>query len=63
MVWDWVSKLIYTYNYYAMDFNRLEERLRKQNESNTRLELELEAIRAQFEDASDYLKKESCRIE
>ena len=62
-VWDWVSKLMSTYDYYAMDCNRLEERLREQNESNTGLELELEATRAQSEDASDYLKKESYRIE
>ena len=52
-----------TYDYYAIDCNRLEERLWEQNESNTRLELELEATRAQSEDASDYLKKESYRIE
>ena len=62
-VWDWVSKLISTYDYYAMDCNRLEERLREQNESNTGLELELEATRAQSKDASNYLKKESCRVE
>ena len=52
-----------TYDYYAMDCNRLEERLWEQNESNTRLELELEATRAQSEDASEYLKKESRRVE
>ena len=52
-----------TYDYYAIDCNRLEERLWEQNESNTRLELELEATRAQSEDASDYLKKESRRVE
>ena len=52
-----------TYDYYAMDCNRLEERLWEQNEFNTGLELELEATRAQFKDASNYLKKESCRVE
>ena len=56
-VWDWVSKLMSTYDYYAMDCNRLEERLWEQNESNIGLELELEATRAQSEDASSYLMK------
>ena len=63
MVWDWVFKLMSTYDYYAIDYNRLEKRLYEQNKFNTRLELELEAIKAQFEDASNYLKKESCRVE
>ena len=27
VVWDWVSKLMSTYDYYAMDYNRLEKRL------------------------------------
>ena len=26
VVWDWVSKLISTYDYYAMDGNRLKKR-------------------------------------
>ena len=52
-----------TYDYYTMDCNRLEERLWEQNESNAGLELELEATRAQFDDASDYLKKECRKIE
>ena len=62
-VWDWVSKLISTYDFYTMDCNRLEERLCEQNESNTGLKLELKATRAQSKDAFDYLKKKSHRIE
>ena len=62
-VCDWVSKLMSTYNYYAMDCNRLEERLCEQNESNTRSELELEATKVQSKDTFDYFKKESHRVE
>ena len=51
-----------TYNYYTIDYNRLEKRIWNQNESNTKLKLELEATRVQFKDASDYLKKKSYRV-
>ena len=51
------------YDYYAVDYNKLEERLQEQNKSNIRLELELKATKAQFEDVFDYFKKESRRVE
>ena len=60
---DWVSKLMSTDNYYIIDCNKPEERLSEQNESNTRLKLELETRRAHFEDASNYFKKKSYRVE
>ena len=46
-----------------MDFNKLEKRLWKQNKSNTGLKLELKAIKAEFEDVSNYLKKKSHKVE
>lgn len=51
------------YNYYTMDCNKLEKIFGKQNESNIKLKLELEAIKAQFEKVSDYFKKNCCKIE
>ena len=51
------------YNYYAIDYNRFEEKQKEQNEFNTRLKLELEATRASFENAFDYFKKEIYKIE
>ena len=51
-----------TYDYYAINCNKLDKRLQEQNESNTKLKLELKAIRAQFKDISNYFKKESYRI-
>ena len=63
VIWDWVSKLINNYDYYAINYNRLEERLWEQNKSNTGLENELETIKAQFEDTFNYLKKKICKIE
>ena len=63
MIWDWVFKLISTYNYYAIDFNRLEKRFWEQNEFNIKLKLKLKATRAQFKDISDYFKKKSYRVE
>ena len=46
MIQDQVFKLMSTYNYYIIDCNRLEEKFQEQNESNIRLELELEVIKA-----------------
>lgn len=51
-----------TYDYYTMDYNRLEKRFREQNKFNTWLELKPEITRAQFENVSDYLNKKSCMI-
>lgn len=34
------------YNYYVIDYNKLDEKLQNQNKSNARLELELKTIKA-----------------
>ena len=48
------------YNYYMIDCNRFEEKLCKQNKSNTGLKLK--TIRPQFKNVFNYFKKKSCRI-
>ena len=45
------------YDYYIINYNRLEEKLWEQNKSNIGLKLKLKAIKTQFKDASNYLKK------
>ena len=40
-----------------IDYNRIKKRFWKQKKSNTKFKLKLKAIKAQFENISDYLKK------
>lgn len=52
-----------TYDYYIIDSNRFKKRLWEKYESNTKLELKLEAIRVQFKDAFNYLNKKYYKVE
>lgn len=62
VVWDLAFNQISTNNYYPINANRLKEKLWQQNESNTRLKLELEVTRTQFANTSNYLKKETYGV-